>query len=107
MPVTSTSCEIGTPIPSATVTVATAGKPAGFAYATLTTPVTLAAGTTYAVMSQEVSGGDSWYDYGNTQITLSGAATGAQAVWAYSSPPPYYGAVGGTGKSYGPVNLRY
>jgi hypothetical protein len=99
----------GAPIPNATVTVSTAGKPAGFTYATLATPVALAAGTTYAVMSQEVSGqyADQWYDYYGTSITLSGAASGAWAVWAESNPPPYYGAVGGSGKSYGPVNLRY
>jgi len=40
-------------------------------------PVTLAAATTYAVMSQGVYGGDYWYDYGNTSVTLSGAASGA------------------------------
>ena len=42
--------------------------------------MTLAAGTTYAVMSQEVIGGDDWYDYGNTQITLSGDAGSAWAA---------------------------
>ena len=98
----------GTPIPNAAVTVSTAGKPAGqFTYATLGSPVTLAAGTTYAVMSQEVNGGDQWYDFSGTFITLSGGASGAWAVWAYPTPPPYYGATGGSGQSYGPVNLKY
>jgi len=95
---------VGTPLPGGSVTVNTAGQIAGeFAYAPLNTPLTLAANTTYAVMSQEVGGGDQWYDYGNTQITLSPVASGAFAVWA----PPYTGAVGGSGRSYGPVNLRF
>ncbi|MCL5096791.1 MAG: RHS repeat-associated core domain-containing protein [Candidatus Omnitrophica bacterium] len=98
----------GTPVPNGSVTVSTAGKPAGqFAYATLSMPVVLAAGTYYEVMSQETSGGDTWYDYSGTAITLSGDANSAWAMWAYNDPPPYYGAVGGSGKSYGPVNLRY
>jgi len=94
----------GTPVSGASVTVNTAGQTAGqFAYSPLNTPLTLAPNTTYAVMSQEVSGGDQWYDYGNTQITLNGVASGAYAVWA----PPFTGAVGGSGRSYGPVNLRW
>ncbi|MCL5096518.1 MAG: RHS repeat-associated core domain-containing protein [Candidatus Omnitrophica bacterium] len=98
----------GVAVPNGSVTVSTAGKPAGqFAYATLSTPVVLAAGTYFEVMSQEVSGGDTWYDYGGMAITLSGDAGSAWAMWAYNDPPPYYGAVGGSGKSYGPVNLRY
>jgi len=100
----------GTPIPNAAVTVSTAGKPAGeFAYATLATPVTLAAGTVYAVMSQEAYRGDQWYDYYNTYITLSGVTSGAWSVWANNSPPPppYYLDLSGAGKSHGPVNLRY
>jgi RHS repeat-associated protein len=98
----------GTPIPNASVTVSTAGKPAGqFAYATLTSPVILAAGTTYAVMSREYGGGDWWHDYAGTQITLTAAASGAWSVWAYPTPPPYYGDLNGAGKSHGPVGLKY
>jgi len=93
----------GTPIPNASVTVSTTGKPTNqFAYATLATPATLAAGTTYAVMSEEVNGGDQWYNFSGTSITLSGAASGAWAVYA----PPYSGVPGGSGQSYGPVNLK-
>ncbi len=95
---------VGTPVPGGSVTVNTAGQtPGQFAYSPLNTQLTLAANTTYAVMSQEVNGGDQWYDYGNTQITLSAEASGAFAVWA----PPYTGAVGGSGRSYGPVNVRF
>jgi len=44
------------------VSIATSGAPVGFKYATLTTPVTLAANTAYYLMSQETSGGDWWCD---------------------------------------------
>lgn len=46
-----------------TVSIATAGAPAGaFKYASLSTSVTLAANTAYYLMSQETSGGDYWHD---------------------------------------------
>jgi hypothetical protein len=94
----------GTAISGASVTVNTVGQPAGqFAYATLTTPVTLAANTTYILMSQEVYGADQWYDVYGTHITLSSVASPVIGMWA----PPLTGAVGGTGQSYGPMNLRY
>ena len=45
------------------VTVNTAGKSAGqFSYAALAAPITLAAGGSYYVVSQETAGGDQWYD---------------------------------------------
>jgi len=95
----------GTAVPNGSVSVNTSGKPAGqFAYATLATPVTLAAGTTYALMSQETNGGDQWYDYSNTRITLAAAASGV--VGAYGANPPPYTVIG-AGQSYGPVSLRY
>ncbi|MCL5096790.1 MAG: DUF4082 domain-containing protein, partial [Candidatus Omnitrophica bacterium] len=81
----------GTPIPNASVTVSTAGKQGGqFAYAALASPVTLVAGTTYAVMSQEVNAGDAWYDFYGTHITLSADANSAWAVWANPTTPPDY-----------------
>jgi len=94
----------GTPVSGGSVTVNTSGQtPGEFAYSPLSSPLTLAANTTYAVMSQEVNGGDQWYDYANTQIALSPEASGAFAVWA----PPFTGAVGGSGRSYGPVNVLF
>ena len=94
----------GTVISGGSVTVNTAGQaPGQFAYATLPTAVTLAANTTYIVMSQETYGADQWYDVYGTYITLSSAASPVIGMWA----PPLTGAVGGDGQSYGPVNLRY
>ena len=86
-------------VPGSAVTVNTAGQTAGqFAYSPLAAPITLAANTTYAVMSYEVVGGDTWYDYRGTQITLNGAASAPFAVWAYT-PPPYNFALSGSGKA--------
>ncbi len=83
-------------------TVNTAGQPVGqFAYATLAAPVTLAANTTYYLVSQEVNGGDQWYDA--CQLITSGATvTGAASAYNgtyYISPSGSYG--------YGPVNFIY
>jgi RHS repeat-associated protein len=98
----------GTAISSGSVTVSTAGQPAGqFAYAPLASPVTLAANTTYVLMSQETLSDDQWYDYGDTLVTLGGTASGAAAVWADINPPPINPAFGGGGMSYGPVNLKF
>jgi hypothetical protein len=95
----------GTAVPNGSVNVSTAGQPAGqFAYAALGTPVILAAGTTYALMSQESSGGDSWYDGPNTWITLAAGASDVVAAYG-SNPPPYTTTV--AGRSYGPPGLRY
>jgi RHS repeat-associated protein len=97
----------GTAVAGGSVTVSTAGKPAGqFTYATLGSPVTLARWTTYALMTPEVNGGDWWYDYAGTTITLTGDASGAWSAWAYDNPPPYYLDLNGGGKSHGPVNLK-
>ncbi|MHB8521579.1 MAG: RHS repeat-associated core domain-containing protein [Limisphaerales bacterium] len=97
----------GNAISGGSVSVNTAGVPPGqFAYATLSSPITLAANTTYAIMTQETSGGDYWYDLSSLSVTLSGDASGAWACYA-SPPPPYTLAFGGSGFSYGPVNLQY
>ena len=97
----------GTAISGGSVTLNTAGQPAGqFAYAPLANPVALAANTTYVLMSQETVNADQWYDYGDTLITLSGAASGTEAVYADIDPPPV-NSTGAQGMSYGPVNLKF
>ncbi|MEO6567317.1 MAG: Calx-beta domain-containing protein, partial [Opitutaceae bacterium] len=47
---------------AATVTMG-GGTLGQFSYGTLASPVTLSAGATYWLVSQEVDGGDSWYNY--------------------------------------------
>jgi hypothetical protein len=51
----------------------TGGTNGQFKYANLTTPVTLAANTTYYIASEETAAGDSWYD-SNTSVTSSALA---------------------------------
>ena len=91
----------------ATATVNTAGQPAGaFAFANLSTPVTLRADTTYFLVSQEVAGGDAWYEYNAATITTS-AASDTGAAWASNTTPGTFYVGGSAGQSYGVPNLRY
>lgn len=95
-----------TDVPNASATVNTSGKPAGqFAYAQLAGTVTLAANTTYYLVSHEVSGGDQWYNYPGCGISLSSVATLVGPGWSYDSPTYYYWA--NTQESYVPVSLKY
>jgi hypothetical protein len=100
----------GTEVSGSAVTVNTAGKPAGqFAYATAVEPDN--PGSQHDLCRDELtrlleSIKTNGTDYWGTSITLSEVASATAAVWAYT-PPPYNGATGGSGKSYGPVNLRY
>jgi len=86
------------------VSVPTSGGTAGsFVYATLTTPVTLSANTTYYIVSQETNGGDQWYDW-NTTITTTNVAVDAASIWGTSG----YNVVSGSSiHAYGPVDFQY
>lgn len=88
----------------ATATVDLAGKPAGsFAYSSLATPVVLRAGSSYLVLSDEVSGGDTWYNYDTNPVTTSAGQVTAAAYAAGGAP-----VVGATAaQAYGPTNLMY
>jgi hypothetical protein len=91
-------------VPGASVTVNVAtGMPGTFAYATLSSPVTLSANTAYYVVTQETLGGDSWYDYDSSVQTTS-AATVTSAVYSSNSS---YVTLGSTAHTYGPVSLQY
>jgi uncharacterized protein YfiM (DUF2279 family) len=89
----------------ASVSVATDGEPVGFKHVALASPVTLAANSTYYLVSQETSGGDQWY----AEIPMavdSSVATDIQLVLSpvvinWSEP------AGKTDKGYGPVNMKY
>jgi hypothetical protein len=94
----------GADVPGASVTVNVGtGTPGTFAYATLSSPVTLSANTAYYVVTQETFGGDSWYDY-NSSVQTTSVATATSAV--YSSGASYV-ALGGPGQAYGPVDFVY
>jgi predicted outer membrane repeat protein len=80
------------------------GTPGQFQYATLSSPVTLLAGHTYYLVSQEVAGGDQWYDWDSSVTTTSAASVGP--VWSSdgSTWNPFAPA---SGNEYGPVDLKY
>ncbi len=95
----------GTDVPGAAVTVNVGtGTPGTFAYATLSSPVTLSANTAYYVVTQETFGGDSWYDF-NSYVQTTSAATATSAVYSISSSS--YVTLGSAGQSYGPVDFKY
>jgi hypothetical protein len=75
-----------------------------FKYATLASPVVLAANTNYWLMSQETFGGDSWSDL-NTTVTTTSVATVNTA--AYGTGPGAWVAIAGPNQTYGPVNFKY
>lgn len=90
----------------ASVDLNTSGAPVG-AYLYGSTNVTLAAGTTYAVMTTETSGGDQFYD-SDTSITCStgnGVFNGPPCYSAYINDTPTV--LGTVGYSFGPLNIRY
>jgi hypothetical protein len=95
----------GTDVAGASVTVATAGASSeAFRYATLPSPVTLRAGGTYYLVSQESAGGDQWFDY-DTQVATTGAGTSTGVVYAFNGGSWVAGGAAGT--AYGPPNLLY
>ncbi len=93
----------GTDVPGASVTVSMAGgTPGVFQYVPLTTPVTLTAGASYYLVSQEVSGGDQWYDFGVVSATPAAAVNNA----VYSVDSTTWFSAGGASTSYVPPNMK-
>lgn len=94
-----------TDVPGGLVVVDAAGKAPGyFAYTSLAYPVTLSAGETYLLMTEELEWGDIWYD-GDTILQTSGAASIISAAWSFENSPWNLGFAGSSG--YGPVDLKY
>lgn len=96
----------GAVLGSATVNMG-AGQPdaLGFKYALLGTPVTLAANTTYYIVSSEVSGGDQWY--GTTSLpslTTTGVAMVNSGIYFSNNAWHSYGS---SGNCYVPLNFTY
>jgi hypothetical protein len=72
-------------VPGGAVTLDLAGKTAGaFAYASLAAPVTLAANTSYFLVSSETYGGDVWYDWNTTVTPTPLARSFDKLVYWYS-----------------------
>ena len=67
---------------SGAVTVSLAGGQAGtFVYNALASPITLSANANYYLVSQEVAGGDQWYDF-NATIQPTNVASETTSVWS-------------------------
>ena len=95
----------GTDVAGGSVSVGTSGGVVGqFQYANLSSPLVLAAGKTYYLVSQETSGGDSWY-YNDTTVRTTTAATVTAGTWGYGAGQWYLN--GSTGQSYGPLDFKY
>jgi hypothetical protein len=95
----------GSDVAGGSVAISMAGGTVGqFTYATLTSPVTLSAGATYYLVSQEVVGGDEWYDI-NTVLTTTSVAS--DATGAYGTGPGAWFTYGSAGNSYGPLDFKY
>lgn len=92
-------------VPGASAVVNTSGLPVGFSYAPLAQPVTLQANRSYYLVSQEVSGGDQWYEGNNTLVYATTVASVDQSV--YSSNGTTYTLSFSANNSYIPVSFRY
>jgi hypothetical protein len=91
----------GSVVPGASVTVNMAGcTPGQFAYAAAS--ATLAASTTYYLVSQETYNGDQWYDQGSIAATNVAAVNSS----VYSNGAGW-SPIGAPNTSYVPVNLQY
>ncbi len=69
-----------------------------------TNPVTLTAGTTYWVLSQETAGGDRWYDW-NTKVTTTGVAADNAVAWG--TGPGAWNTDAVAKQSFVPVDFKY
>jgi hypothetical protein len=94
----------GAAVSGGTVTLSMSGCQAGqFSYANLSSPITLAAGVRYYLVSSETAGGDQWYDAGELTSTAVAAVTNAAYSTNGTSWIPDYS----SDWSFGPVNFEY
>jgi len=91
-------------VPGGAVTLQTSGAPVGFLYAPLATPLTLAAGAAYYIVSQEFTGGDQWCD--PSLLTAPSSAVTINSAVSKAGAGPF--ALGfGLNRSFGPLNFKY
>jgi hypothetical protein len=95
----------GADVSGGTVGVAmTGGTPGTFVYGTLATSVTLSANTTYYILSQEMQGGDSWFDLNTTAQTANDASITAPV---YGVASPFTPMPSLAGHTYVPLDITY
>lgn len=75
-----------------------------FVYGALMNPVTLLANAEYYVVSEEIAGGDRWYDL-DTVVQTTAVASVVSAV--FGDGVMSYTRGGGPGQTYGPVDVLY
>ncbi len=93
----------GTDVQGASVSVVMSGGASGqFQYVSLPSAVTLQANTAYYLVTQELFGGDQWYDYGTVSTTSSAAVNSA----VYSPDGTTWVTLGDINTSYVPPNLK-
>jgi hypothetical protein len=94
----------GTRLDVASAQVNMAGCAAGqFAYTPLSATVSLPAGTSYYLVSQEAAGNDQWYDFG----ALTPAPDAAVNNSVYSADGATWIGINGPNTSYVPPNFQY
>jgi hypothetical protein len=95
----------GVDVPGGSVTISMTGGSVGeFKYQALATPITLSAGTSYFLVSQEAVGGDLWHDI---DTTLSSTSAASIAGGIYGSGPGAWYSYGNSGRGYVPVDFKY
>jgi hypothetical protein len=93
-----------TNVPGGSVSVNMSGcTPGQFQYANLTNPLTLQAGASYYLASQESAGGDRWFDWGVVFATT--VAIVNNPVYSYDGSSWISPIL--PNMSYGPLNLKY
>ena len=93
----------GIDIPNSTVSINTSGGTVGsFVYGALPAPITLNAGASYYVLSQETSGGDKWYDHDTFAQTTNDATLSAAIQGT-----PYVPVASSASHPFGPVDFTY
>lgn len=94
----------GADVAGASASVATGNLPQGqYGFVTLGSPVTLAANTSYYVVSQEFGGGDTWYNSDTSAIT---AADGVMNNAVYLNGGSWFN-TGVQNRMFVPVNFKY
>ncbi len=94
----------GTDVPGGSASLNLSGcSPGQFFYGALASPITLQENTPYYLVSQEISGGDQWYDYGTVSSTQDAAVNSS----IYSSNSVNWLPVGPANSSYVPLNFQY
>jgi hypothetical protein len=99
----------GADVPGTTVNVSLFGKAQqDWVFVDLVPPVTLTGGQTYYLVSEEVAGGDTFFEYTLT-VTPSPDVQALSAAYADATltPPEIYKTQGNPGNCYGPVSAQY